>query len=401
MIAIEESFIGSCIIEPDKIGLVDIKPEHFEDKCLGNIWKEILAGETDPVSLKTKLGDEYEDLLMSCISTACTQFIEKHARKIIEGHNKRHFMSSLTLAYEKLENGSSIESVASDIMNAATGNEDSSYTHAAGILCDLYEGLQGKDTSKFIKTGFDDLDFMIGGIERKNLIVIAGRPSMGKTAFSMNVCLNAAKDYYVNFSSVEMDKESVGYRMMSTMSGMDLKLLRTGAVKSAEAWRKAAGAVEALSHLHLYIDDTPQRSALQIAAQCRRHKRKNGLDILMVDYVGLLTPDNARESRVQQIAGMTRTFKALAKELNIGVMLLCQLNREADSQTPTLAHLRESGAIEQDADVMLFPRRFSNDVGEDNAEIIVAKNRNGPTGVIPVEWCGSTASFKNKTKMGF
>jgi len=121
----------------------------------------------------------------------------------------------------------------------------------------------------------------------------------------------------------------------------------------------------------------------------------------MVDYIGLLMPDNSRESRVQQIANMTRSFKALSKELNIGIILLCQLNRDADGQIPTLAHLRESGAVEQDADVILFPRRYKDECGNDAAEIIVAKNRNGPCGSVPVEWCDTIASFKSKKTLGF
>ena len=219
---------------------------------------------------------------------------------------------------------------------------------------------------------------------------------MGKTAFAMGVCLNAAVDHHVCFSSVEMDNESVGFRMMSNISEMDLKLLRTGAVKSKDAWSKAADAVHSLSKLNFFIDDNPKRSASQIAAQARRHAAKHGVDILMIDYVGLLTPDNARKNRTEQIADMTRTFKQLSKELNCGVILLCQLNRDADGQTPTLAHLRESGAVEQDADVILFPRRDGDD-----AEVIVAKNRNGPTGTVPMDWHGSTASYRSKKELGF
>ena len=400
MSAVEESFIGSCILDPDRVGLVDVKPEHFEDKQLGKIWKVMLGGDTDPIVVKDKLGEEFNQILSTCVTSAYTAAVEKHAVEIVKSATKRSFMSALNLAYGKLENGADVDSVASELLVTATGTGDSAYIHASDIVCDLYKGMQNHDMSKFIPTGFSDLDFLIGGIERKNLMVIAGRPSMGKTAMAMGICLNAAKDYHVNFSSVEMDRESVGYRMMSSISDMDLKLLRTGAVKSKEAWGKAADAVNKLSELNLCIDDNPQRTATQIAAQCRRHKQKRGLDVLMVDYVGLLVPDNSRESRVQQIANMTRTFKALAKELNIGVILLCQLNRDADGTVPTLAHLRESGAVEQDADVSLFPRRF-NDNGTEEAEVIVAKNRNGPTGVVPMEWCGSTASYKTQKSIGF
>jgi len=404
MSQIEEAFIGSMLIQPDNVGLYPVKPEHFEQKELAAIWSQLTSGNTDGMLIIQKLGSEYEQIMCQCIevsSGTASQSLEKQAHSIIKSFESRSMKLALTKAYGQIESGLEVDDVLGELMKTTIEHGDSGYVHVAEIVNDVYRSLETKDRSKFMPTGFSDLDFLTGGIERKNLIIVAGRPSMGKTAFAMGVCLNVAKTYQTAFNSVEMDNESVGNRMLSSISEMDLKLLRTGAVKSAEAWSKAASAVQALSKLNFYIDDNAKRTASQIAASARRQKMRYGLDFLMIDYVGLLNPENARKSRQEQVADMTKTLKQLSKELDIGIMLLCQLNREAEGQIPNLSHLRESGAVEQDADVVLFPRRFKNDLGDEEAEVIVAKQRNGPTGVVPMIWHGSTASYKPKKEIGF
>ncbi len=402
---VEEAFIGSCLLNPDLIGLVSVKPEHFRDKLCSHVWRTMLAGHADPVSVCREIGSEHESALSAMIGQAYTSAAEKHAREIIEAYRKRVFMSALVVAHKKVESGESVDASLTGLIAAADSNCDSEYRPVVDLIVDAYNDMKarhdGADDNRFMPSGYPDLDFYTGGIERGSLVVVAGRPSMGKSAFAMGVCQRVAESNAVCFSSIEMDNQSVAFRLMASISRMDLKLLRTGAVISSSAWEGAAKSVDTIKKLNFHIDDNPKRSAGQIAAQARRHHAKKGLDLLMVDYLGLLDPESTKDlPRHLQVGEMTRVFKALAKQLNCCVMLLCQLNREADGKRPTLAHLRESGSIEQDSDVVLMPYRFQEE-GNDRAVVIVAKNRNGPTGDAPMAWVGSSASYESLAREDF
>ncbi|GAV19918.1 replicative DNA helicase [Mariprofundus micogutta] len=403
---IEQSFIGSCLIDQDLIGLVSVKPDHFSDKLCSHVWRTMLAGYSDPVSVCREIGSEHEQAISDMIGQAYTSAAEKHGREIIEAHRKRVFMSALVLAHKKLKSGESVDASLTGLITAADSECDSEYRPVVDLIVDAYNDMrsrhEGTDDNRFMPSGYPDLDFLTGGLERGSLVTVAGRVSMGKTAFAMGMCQRVAESNAVCFSSIEMDNQSVAYRLMASISRMDLKLLRTGAVISNSAWEGAAKSVDTIKKLNFYIDDNPKRSASQIAAQARRHHAKKGLDLLMVDYLGLLDPESTKSlPRHLQVGEMTRIFKTLAKQLNCCVMLLCQLNREADGKRPTLAHLRESGSIEQDSDVIMLPYRYKDESNNDRAIVIVAKNRNGPTGDAPMAWVGSSASYESLAREDF
>lgn len=388
MSAIEEAFLGSCLCTPEKIPLFSLSQQDFDDRELGKIWADMQKGVHDPASLLEAHPDS-EHTLQTCIGSAYTSAIDKHAAAISEAAKKRDALASLSNAYKLVDGGADVTSVVSNILLEAAGGAESGFKPISEVITDVYNGLGSAHEKRFIPTGFPSLDFVIGGLERKSLIIVAGRPGSGKTSLGMSMCIKASEEHNVCISSIEMDNESFGYRMMSSESKMDLRLLRTGMVKSREAWQKASGATNKICSYKIFIDDNPKKSASQIASQCRRHALKHGVDVLMVDYIGLLSPDNSRSSRERQIADASRTFKLLSKELDIVVILLCQLNREAEGVKPNKSHLRESGAIEQDADLILFPYREG-----EHAEIIVGKSRNGPCTSVDVQWDGSTASYR-------
>jgi len=391
MSAVEEAFIGSCILDNSKIGLVDVSPEEFSDNELKHIWSVMLTGCSDPASLSDKLGSDFSSLLASCVSQACESAFLKHAKAIKEDARRNVMIASLYDGISKLENGADVDSI---VIESLSG--DSDYKSIADITTDAYKRLQDGNKNKFIPSGFTSLDNVTGGFERKTLTIIAGRPGSGKSSLAFSMAMSIATTHGVLLNSLEMDEEALAHRFMSSISKMDLRLLRTGRIVSKEAWSKAADATTKLCSLNLYIDDHPKRSAAQIAARVKRHAAKNHVDILFLDYVGLLESDgDKKKQRHLQIGEMTRTLRGLAKELNIAVVLLAQLNRDADGQKPKLSHLRESGSIEQDADVILFPYREQQGMSlKESALLIVGKHRGGPVCEIPMIFDAANASYR-------
>ena len=402
MKGIEESFLGTCLESPDKILTSNVRPDDFSDVLCGSFWQSMKAGAHDVASLSHEFNGQQDDAISRIVTSASSYSFKKHEKAIIEDARRRAFVAAMTNGIKSIEKGADVDSVVSDMLKQAVGTSSNSFKEAGSVATDIYNELMenansGSSMDKFMETGFDDLDFVTGGVERSSLWIVAARPSMGKTAASMQIAMHIAEKFKVCFFSIEMDNSSVGYRAISYLSQMDLKLLRTGSIKSKEAWKKAALAVEEMNKLNLYIDDSPRVTGAQIATQCRKQYITDGVDFVLVDYIGLMTPDDKRKRRNEQIAEITRTMKLLAKELNCAVMLLCQLNRDAEGQRPNLSNLRDSGDIEQDADVILFIHR--EDKESDNAEFIVGKNRNGPIKTIDMNWNGPTASFKDKGAM--
>ncbi len=269
-----------------------------------------------------------------------------------------------------------------------------------------------------ISTGFTDLDAMTSGLQKSDLIIIAGRPGMGKTAFAVNVAENAAlkSNVPVAIFSLEMSKEQLTQRMLSSNARVDLKQLRNGRLRE-EDWKRLTDAVGKLYDAPIYIDDTPAQSVLEIRAKARRWKSEYGLQLVVIDYLQLMRGRSNKDgSREQEISDISRSLKALAKELDIPVIALSQLSRRAEQREksrPQLSDLRESGAIEQDADVVMFVYREGVYVKcvcpEDltctcglryGAELIVEKQRNGPTGEVPLVFMKEHTRFENKAKDG-
>ncbi len=255
-----------------------------------------------------------------------------------------------------------------------------------------------------VATGFEEIDKMTCGFQPSDLIIIAGRPSMGKTSFALNIAHNAAAHpeipSRVAFFSLEMSKEQLVTRLLCSQSELNAQTIRRGFLKD-EDWPRLLDAAAVISELPLYIDDTPAITVMEMRAKARRLQNENGLDMVVVDYLQLMRGEG--ESREREISEISRALKAMAKELNIPVVALSQLNRSVESRIdkrPQLSDLRESGAIEQDADVIMFVYRdevYNPDKPENAgmAEILIRKQRNGPTGTVTLRFLGEFTSFRD------
>ena len=260
-----------------------------------------------------------------------------------------------------------------------------------------------------IATGFTDIDQKTSGLQRGDLVIVAGRPSMGKTAFSLNIAENVALDGgIVGVFSMEMGGTQLAMRMLGSIGRLDLHRLRTGRLDDNE-FSKFATALERLQDIKLHVDETPALTALELRARARRLHRVYGkLDLLVIDYLQLMSASSQGENRATEISEISRSLKALAKELNVPVIALSQLNRGLEQRTdkrPMMSDLRESGAIEQDADVILFIYRdevYNPDKQENKgiAEVIIGKQRNGPIGRVELAFLGQYTKFENLARSG-
>jgi replicative DNA helicase len=264
---------------------------------------------------------------------------------------------------------------------------------------------RNKELITGVSSGFEKLDEITSGLQRSDLIIIAGRPSMGKTAFALNIAQNAAMSSAAPAAvfSLEMSKEQLAMRMLSSTARIDSQRIRKGFLGETD-WPRLTEAATRLSAAPLFIDDTPAITVLEMKAKTRRLKAEHGLGLVIVDYLQLMRSSGGKESREQEISDISRSLKALAKELDVPVIALSQLNRKVEDRTnrrPQMADLRESGAIEQDADVIAFIYRDEvYNKSEDNpekgiAEVIVAKQRNGPIGTIKLAFLEKFTTFEN------
>ena len=255
-----------------------------------------------------------------------------------------------------------------------------------------------------LPTGFGDLDGKTSGLQKGDLIVIAGRPSMGKTSFAMNIAEHIAIDAKktVLIFSMEMPSEQLTLRMLSSLGRVDQHKVRTGRL-SGQDWKNITSAVNMLLEAPIYIDDTPALTPTELRARARRIAREHhGLSLIVIDYLQLMQVANFRENRAMEISAISRALKALAKELNVPVIALSQLNRSLEHRTdrrPVMSDLRESGSIEQDADVIAFIYRdevYNKDTADKGlAEILIRKQRNGPIGDFPLTFLGQYTRFEN------
>jgi replicative DNA helicase len=267
---------------------------------------------------------------------------------------------------------------------------------------------QKKQSVTGVATGFQELDKMTSGLQPSDLIIVAGRPSMGKTAFCLNIAQNVALtedgSVPVGIFSLEMSKEQLVMRFLSSESEVEFSRLRTGMLLPAE-WPRLAQAADGLYKAPIFIDDSPSLGVLELRARARRLKKEHGLGLLIIDYLQLMKGRTNSERREQEISEISRFLKALAKELSIPVIAISQLNRmveQREDKKPRLADLRESGAIEQDADVIMFIYRdevYNKDTNlKGIAEIIIGKQRNGPTGEVEVAFLDKYTAFRNLYK---
>ena len=267
----------------------------------------------------------------------------------------------------------------------------------------LHQRYESKGAVTGLATGFTDLDEMTAGLQPADLIIVAARPSMGKTALAVNMAEHAAikSRKAVALFSMEMSASQLAFRLISSLGRIDQQHLRTGDLAD-EDWPRVTSAMTLLSEAKIFIDDTPALSPAELRARARRLKREHDLGLIVVDYLQLMAVPGNKENRATEISEISRGLKALAKELNIPVIALSQLNRSLEQRTdkrPVMADLRESGAIEQDADVILFIYRdeYYNQDSSDKglAEIIIGKQRNGPTGTVKLTFLGRYTRFES------
>ena len=310
---------------------------------------------------------------------------------------------------EKLEDIlSHTETAVFDLLQSRMGGDFVPIRQVAlNVLEKIEMASKTKDTVTGIPTGFIDLDYKTSGLQPSDFILIAARPSMGKTAFVLNLVDYVAvkKRRPCMIFSLEMSKEQLVNRMLSMESNVDSQKLRTGTLTD-EDWDAVVEGIGIIGNSTLTIDDTPGISISELRSKCRKKKLESGLDLVIIDYLQLMSGSSRRsESRQQEISEISRSLKALARELNAPVIALSQLSRACETRTdhrPMLSDLRESGAIEQDADVVMFLYRddyYNKDTDNPNvAEVIIAKQRNGPIGTINLVWMPEYTKFANMAR---
>ncbi|HLS67204.1 MAG TPA: replicative DNA helicase [Pseudogracilibacillus sp.] len=281
-----------------------------------------------------------------------------------------------------------------NILEVANKKNTTMFKSIKDVLIDVYENIeqlhqaQGEVTG--VPTGYRDLDRITSGFQKNDLIIIAARPSMGKTAFALNIAQNVAinSDHNVAIFSLEMGAEQLVQRMLCAEGNIDSQRLRTGNLEQ-EDWGKLTMAMGSLSHAGIFIDDSPSVRVADIRAKCRRLAQEHGLGMIIIDYLQLIQgSENAKENRQQEVSEISRSLKSLARELEVPLIALSQLSRSVESRQdkrPMMSDLRESGSIEQDADIVGFLYRddyYNQEVEEQNIEIIISKQRNGPTGTV-------------------
>lgn len=342
-----------------------------------------------------------------------------HYIGIVEGHSIRRRLITVGsgIAHEASEGARETQEILDDaerriydiaMRKAADPMEEigSVYSRVYTMIGE-YMQLKGKRTG--IPTGLIDLDELTSGLQKSDLIIIAGRPSSGKTALALNIASHAAvrEGATVAMFSLEMSKEQLVMRIMASESGVNMQKLRTGELEPAEIL-KIADKFNTVGESKILIDDTPGVSVAQIRSKCRRIQAMHGLDMIFIDYLQLMSPDKKSDSRVLEISDMTRKLKILARELNVPVIVLSQLSREPDKRkdhTPVMSDLRESGSIEQDADVIMmlyrpaaYPETEEALNNDNTAYINVAKHRNGATMMLRVTWQPELTRFANYTE---
>ena len=275
------------------------------------------------------------------------------------------------------------------------------------VIDKIESAAKHKGTVTGLATGFYDLDYKTSGFQPSDLILIAARPSMGKTAFVLNLAQHIAVKNHITTAifSLEMSKDQLVNRILSMESKVDAQLMRTGNL-SANDWEKLIESAGEISKAPLIIDDTPGISISELRSKCRKMKLENNLGLVIIDYLQLMSGGSKRtDSRQQEISDISRSLKALAREINAPVIALSQLSRACETRPdhrPILSDLRESGAIEQDADVVMFIYRddyYNKDTDKKNiSEIIIAKQRNGPIGTVELVWLPNYTKFANKSK---
>ena len=426
----EQSILGSILLDKDAIITVTetIKPDDFYKEAHKIIYECMitLSNKGEPIDLITLTeelrkqghlndigGISYITSLSTIVPT--TSNVKYYAdivkeksvlRKLIKASNE-----IINLGYSgatKIEDV--LEQAEKSIFDISQEKTSDDFKSINLVLMDAYDMIEKLYTNKSdvtgITTGFKDLNKKINGLQRTDLILIAARPAMGKTAFSLNLVQNAALkgDASVAVFSLEMSKEQLVQRMLSSQSSVELKKIKTGTLNDND-WPRIIDAMAVLSDAKIHIDDTPGIKISELRSKCRKLKIEKGLDLVLIDYLQLMEGEGNNESRQQEISKISRSLKILAKELNCPVVALSQLSRAPEQRAdhrPMLSDLRESGAIEQDADIVMFLYRdeyyHADSESKNIGEVIIAKNRHGETASVELVWLGEVQRFGDKLR---
>ena len=424
----EQAIIGSMLTDKDAVisSIEVLKEDDFYREDNKAIYSAILSlyNRSEPIDIITvkaelesmgKLeqvgGLEYLAELPEKVPT--TANAEKYIKIVEEKSILRKLIKTaneiMELGYSPTEDVEDImEGAEKKIFNIMQQKNQKSYTPIKDVLVESFTKLEElynrKQHITGVPTGFSELDYKTAGLHGSDLILIAARPAMGKTAFALNIATNASVRAKVPVAvfSLEMSKDQLVNRILCSEAMVDSNKVRTGKLEEND-WTKLAESIGPLSEAEIYIDDTPGISVTEIRAKCRKLKLEKNIGMVVIDYLQLVQGSNKRNgSREQEISEISRSLKILAKELNVPVIALSQLSRAAEQRPdhrPMLSDLRESGAIEQDADIVMFLYRddYYNEDSEkkDIAEVIIAKHRGGSTGTVELLWLGNYTKFVN------
>lgn len=424
----EMALLGSIMIRPESIHEVSdtIRPETFYAEKHSLVYETMLelhakASPIDLISVSHRLkerdqlerigGISYITELVNSVPTSTN--IEHYASIVFNKFMLRKLIASgeyiEALGYEEgRELDDVLDSASKKIFEATNTSGTQKYVQISDELSKAWERIdklhKSKDEMRGVPTGFKDLDHKLSGLQKSDLIILAARPSVGKTSLALNIANNAANlGIGVAIFSLEMSSAQLVDRMLSSEANVDSWRLRTGKLTHEEEFSRIRDSLDTLSKAPIYIDDQAANNILRMRSVARRIKMEKGLGLIIVDYLQLMSPTSSKNSDnvVQQVTEISRSLKQLAKELEIPVLALSQLSRavEARGGKPRLSDLRDSGSIEQDADVVLFIHR--EDKGKDEsertniAEIMIEKHRNGPTGTIKLYFDGDKTAFKD------
>ena len=424
----EKSVLGAAMLSEEALGDVaeTVRPDDFYDKNHKEIFEAILdlnrkSLPVDVLTVSEELkkrgslnmvgGRAYVASLSS--STPTTSNAPEYARIVSEKAAIRRLIAAADGIVDKGYDGGMaasqmIDFAEREIFEISQSRQKGKYTHIQEALLSNLDAIdkasQMEDGLTGITTGFADLDAKTSGLQKSDLIILAARPAMGKTAFALSLARNAAVkgNASVMIFSMEMAKEQLSQRLLSMESKVELQKLKKGNLDRRD-WEDINIAMDVLSGTNIHIDDTAGISIMEMKSKCRRLKAEKGLDLVVIDYLQLMNPEGKADSRTQEISVLSRNLKLLARELDCPVLVLSQLSRAPETRTdhrPMLSDLRESGSIEQDADIVIF--LYRDDYYNENTEkpgvceVNIAKHRSGPTDKVELTWVSRYTKFSDK-----
>jgi replicative DNA helicase len=420
----EEAVLGSLLIDPEALFRVApfLKGEDFYIQKNAWVYEAILTlhERREPIDFVTlcdelERREELEEIggaayitrLINAVPSAI--HIESYGHIVEQDAIRRRLISAASqiaqLAYlEAAEIDQTVDQAEQALFSVSQRRITRDLTPIQDVIRSYYDRIEylydHRGEPLGVPTGFADIDRLLGGLQRSDFVIIAARPSVGKTSLCLSIARNAARlGQRVAIFSLEMSSEQIVQRIVSAETGIDTQRLRLGNLREDE-WPLFVQATGKLADLPVFIDDTPSITALQLRTKARRLHAEHGLDLLLIDYLQLMTGDTRSENRVQEVSYISRSLKAIARELDVPVLAASQLSRAVEQRTdkrPMLADLRESGSLEQDADVVVFIYRdelYHPETEMQNiADIIVAKHRNGPTGTVQLFFRKRLAQF--------